>query len=302
METSNNLKHTISVNNETLNTIVKIRLNDECKNGHQDFSITATFWEIDKPRNDRNMIFGGCCHDEILSHFPELQIFVNLHLCDYKGIPMHAIENGFYHLVEGFNNTKPNNENFKSEFCSYYRMTENQFNILSTAKEKNYFGFLLVKLGILDQWKKEADQAIELLEQMTGKKFIVDSVRTQFNLTNEQLKQIENDEKTGLYSIDKIEAREQEKKDNKKAELLKNLTETFEQKSLELKKDFELDKIGIELFLTTSNVIYYKHKNEVVFNWQKDSYSKQYSETEFKMFLDIAKENEILKDCNFILN
>jgi hypothetical protein len=47
---------------------------------------------------DRDCEFGGCCHDEILKHWPDLAPLVNLHLSDIDGIPMHALENGFFHL------------------------------------------------------------------------------------------------------------------------------------------------------------------------------------------------------------
>ena len=77
---------------------VNIRLNDECKNGHQDFSITGEIYQAGKPRNDRNMIMAGCCHEEILKYFPQFKIFIDLHLCDYKGIPMHAAANMHYHM------------------------------------------------------------------------------------------------------------------------------------------------------------------------------------------------------------
>jgi hypothetical protein len=55
------------------------------------FSITAS-------GKDHGSEFGGCCHDEILKHWPDLQPLVDLHLSDIDGIPMHALENGFYHL------------------------------------------------------------------------------------------------------------------------------------------------------------------------------------------------------------
>lgn len=83
--------------------------------------------------------------------------------------------------------------------------------------------------------------------------------------------------------------------------MFQDLKQTFDAKSLELLQDYELDKIGIELFASTSNIIFYKHTNTVVFNWQSGSYNKQYSESEFKQFLDVAKENKYLKDCVFEL-
>src|SRR6187431_1139451 len=106
---TNDIRFKISktIGKETI--YVSIRLNDECKNGHQDFSITGNLYEADKPKIDRYNICGGCIHDEIIKFYPEFKQFIDLHLSDYEGIPMYAVENGFYHLTQGFNNTKPNN-------------------------------------------------------------------------------------------------------------------------------------------------------------------------------------------------
>lgn len=226
-EQSNSLIHTIDTNNSETNMRIKIRLNDECKNGHQDFSITATYWEIGKVRNDRNMIGGGCCHDEILKHRPDLQIFVNLHLCDFTGCPMYAVENGFYHLTNGFNNTKPNEANFKAEFCSYYRITAEQFDVLAQSENKLRYAINLQKLGILLQWMDEARQAILLLEQWTGKKFLIDSVRTQYTApTAEQIADEQAKENAGYYLPSKIQERKDKAmQDAKNAEYSKLIAE-----------------------------------------------------------------------------
>lgn len=40
--------------------------------------------------------FGGCCHDLVIEHFPELADIVALHLSDMDGSPMHAVSNGYY--------------------------------------------------------------------------------------------------------------------------------------------------------------------------------------------------------------
>jgi len=38
----------------------------------------------------------GCPHYEIAESFPELRRFIPLHLSDENGVPMHAVENGWY--------------------------------------------------------------------------------------------------------------------------------------------------------------------------------------------------------------
>lgn len=91
---------------------IEIRLSDPCKNGHNDFSITGTLYER-LPRIDRNMISGGCIHDEILQHRPDLKPLVDLHLCDEEGSPMHAVANGFYFLENMF------------KTAEYYRADDN---------------------------------------------------------------------------------------------------------------------------------------------------------------------------------
>lgn len=55
------------------------------------FSITASGF-------DRGSEFGGCCHETILEQFPQFADLVALHLSDIDGVPMYAVENGFYHL------------------------------------------------------------------------------------------------------------------------------------------------------------------------------------------------------------
>lgn len=76
--------------------IIKIST-DGC-GGNPYFSITADLYEKGKPLTDRNCIACGCLHEEILAVAPELKPFVDLHLSTLEGVPMHAVENGFYWL------------------------------------------------------------------------------------------------------------------------------------------------------------------------------------------------------------
>lgn len=245
---------------------VNIRLNDDCKNGHQDFAITADIYEAGKPKSDRYFIAGGCCHDEILKAFPQYKIFVDLHLCDYEGIPTYAVENGFYHLRNGFNNTKEDNPKFKAEFCNYYRISFNQFDVLNEAKNKLQYALRLESLGILAQWKKQAAEAISILEDMTGKKLLVDSVKTQYHApTPEEIKEEENKEANGYYTPDAAQKREEAKRDG----ILNKLAAERDKEILKATTEFEVKKevllIGGEAAL--NNCIFYTHSNTLSFNW-----------------------------------
>lgn len=170
-EKTNDLRFTTTkvVGNESIT--VKIRLNDECKNGIEDFSITGEIYKAGKPRTGRNMITAGCIHEEIARAFPEFIPFIRLHLADWQGIPMYAVENGFYHLKNGFNNEAAGTPEHATKFCEYYRMAPAQFEALKNSETSAIYGFYLVELGIVEQWKNEAAAAIKKLEGLTGKIF-----------------------------------------------------------------------------------------------------------------------------------
>lgn len=74
--------------------IAKVRYDDECKNGHNTFSITA---EIDEKGDSGRWreSSGGCCHDAVAKHFPQLAPLIKWHLTSSDG-PMHYLENTIY--------------------------------------------------------------------------------------------------------------------------------------------------------------------------------------------------------------
>jgi hypothetical protein len=73
---------------------VKVRFDDDCRNGHNTFAITG---DITAPRagGRREWIAGGCCHDDIAKAFPELEPLIKWHLTSSDG-PMHYIANTVY--------------------------------------------------------------------------------------------------------------------------------------------------------------------------------------------------------------
>ena len=96
IETRDYAPHVVRVGwNEGCNRVamvVKFGLHHLRGNATPYFAITA-----DGTENGRES-FGGCCHDLILQHLPDLADVVALHLADSEGAPMHAEANGWYWL------------------------------------------------------------------------------------------------------------------------------------------------------------------------------------------------------------
>ena len=293
---TNDLRHSILAHDEEGNPIyIKIRLNDECKNGHQDFAITGDIYQKGKSKIDKYYITGGCIHEEITKARPDLKIFANLHLCDYEGIPMYAVENGFFNLVNGFNNTPSDCATFKAKFCEYYRITPEQFDVLKTSKNQLQYALNLQRLNILQQWKEEANAAIKILEGMTGKTFVPDSVKSQFHApTPRQLREEERRQIDGYYTKEAEQKREEAKRDG----LIKKLEADRDKDIKKATIEFEVKKqvliIGGEKAL--DNCIFYNHTNTLAFNWKGyDKISDELIskiETEIKLPEGVKIENK----------
>ena len=139
METTNNLKYTTRKNlSENSYIEVEISLNDERCNGIEMFSIGGKY-------KDGDMETMGCIHDYILKYLPEFKIFVDLHLSDFKGTPPFA-KSKWDTLKKSMNGLRMKNS--EKDFESFIKTT-----------------------GLEERWRQEADEAIKILEELTGKKF-----------------------------------------------------------------------------------------------------------------------------------
>ncbi len=77
---------------------VSIRFDDECRNGHNSFAITANVYSA-RSRRMNDIEAGGCLHKEIARVFPELKSLIEWHLFDTNA-PMHYVANTLYHATD----------------------------------------------------------------------------------------------------------------------------------------------------------------------------------------------------------
>ncbi len=293
METVNQLKHKLVKTKNGVTYHITIKLADECKNGHNDFSITANAYEAGKPTTDRYMVGGGAMGDTLAKLFPELSIFNDLHLCDVNGAPMYAIENGFYFI-----------QNEQKHIKSHFRVNDKEAEILKTAEDRQILAFMLKNMGIIERWKKDALKAIEILETLTGEKFEDNSVKIQTIYLdvvkeNELKQRIEK----GFYSPEQIEERKtvliNEEKNKQFEEIENDLNKAIDK----AKNEYLVLKAVLLAGLSIKNFIYYHHSNEGAFNWNTSAYNKAITEAEFLRFLDYIKleKLELPKNITFKL-
>jgi hypothetical protein len=287
---SNSIRFTTekTINNGTEVLIAKIRLNDECRNGHQDFSVTGESYVAGKPRTDRNMLCCGAMGDTIKQHFPELGILCDLHLCDYNGIPMHAVANMYYHLHNRFGSNGPDvgTPEHENKFKEYYRISNHDYEIISKAKSKRHFQLLVMETDILSNWHRQARTAIALLEELSGYKFVNDSVRSNYvpmpqEDIADELKLIES----GYYSEEQIAKREQQKAAAERLAIIQDTDNKI--RKLELERDINLAIFDVAGKRGVEHTIYYSHLKAVKFNWRK--FGEQLTESEIENIKTNAK-------------
>lgn len=297
METANKLTFLstkfFTENKRKYRITVTISLDDDCHNNMCDWSITADIrWKNEYGIYKEYM--GGCCHDEIAKHCPELAKFIPLHCCNHYGAPMYPVENGMYHIKNSD----------KSVAIEYLRISDKEYPKLSEAvDDKMYFKYLLFNLGIVDRWKHESGELIAELEDLCGKKWVnsykPEEERFTLTLTDEERLLIEERIKAGYYSAENIEKRREEAH---KAKMLKKRTEICERYDKVIREAETDKKIMLCVFdygLSTDNVIYYNHTNTLSFNWR--DYGEKITQEEFDDFVNNVDRSQLPEGIKFEL-
>lgn len=237
---------------------IKVRLDDECKNGHADFSITGTSYAAGKIKCERNMICSGAMGDEIAKEFPEFAIFDRLHLCDFNGAPMYAVGNGLYNLKRLQ----------VAEFCKYFRCTPAERAALAPAESKEDFAVILYKSDIPARWKKEADEARALLEKWTGDTFEYPSTRSNFTPpTPEQIEAFEARQKEGYYTPEAKKQRADKQATDARAAQFAAIAAERDKATNKADQEYKVKHAVLTAGLPIDNFIYYNHTATGVFNW-----------------------------------
>lgn len=241
--------------------IAKVSLDDDCKNGMCDFSVTGSLY-IKKGNGHFYEHSFGCLHEEINKHMKDLQVFTRLHLSNHYGQPMYPVENGFYHLFKSD----------KKVAMEYLRITEKEYEKLHAVNDKLYFKNMLFQLGIVARWANEANEAIKELEALTGNTWVnpysPETERFSLTLTDEEANEFAKRTNEGFYTPENVEKREREQveaeREAKRDELVKRFDDSIRKIETERKVLLYLFDLGVNL----EHVIYYDHNNTVEFNWR----------------------------------
>ena len=135
-------------------------LNDKCNNGHEDFSITYTSYEY---KNGKWREYGGGCGSELWKELnrPDLKLICDLHLSQFNGVPMLAIDNSYFWLENG------NVTNAQK----IIRATDEEMEELRYIYNKGDFRTAVVVMGLPNRWKAEALECIKWLQAGTDYEF-----------------------------------------------------------------------------------------------------------------------------------
>lgn len=260
-------------------TKLYLRLDDECKNGVCDFH-----YRVEKEcysKGHWEFYYSGGDIDFVKKFFPAVVPYLDLDNCNFEGKFTYTIENGSYYLKKLD----------RSKVMDIFHINEEEYHkLLMASEEKDFLAYQLNALGILERWKKHADEFITLLERMTGDIWVnpYAGKPVPFDgcvLTEQQIAEIEEKISQGYYSEENLLSRKVERHNgkvaNKKAETIKFYDTQMET----LKREKEVAVSILDAGILSTNYIFYSFKNEVVFNWRDTDYDT-ISEKEFQEYVE----------------
>jgi hypothetical protein len=279
--TTASLKHSFVVIKGDEKTVIKIRLDDQCRNGHEDFSLTCDIYE--KVRGIWRDVGGGCAHDHILKLRPELAPFAVLHLCDFNGLPMHCAANALYWFA-GIDPAKTTQEyhggsgsgakspdECRRIFAEYIHATPEQVAEVIRREPRTELELraVLEDMGFIAQWKAEADAAIATLEQWTDQKFAPANPAHRWKaVTAEERAEIEARKASGYYEPAQVAARDAAAAAAERAKKIKQIDADLAASTEKANRNAKVARyMAARYYPRLQNFIYYDHTNTVSFNW-----------------------------------
>jgi hypothetical protein len=300
---TNNLTYTFAHNTPRERVTVKASLNDECKNGHSHFSLTCSAEELSRGRWVDS--FGGCAHEEILKllpDVPELRLLASVHLSESDGVPMHAFGNAFYWFCGMFADGLGNQyhggsgrdgksaEKCREILANHLRATPAQIDALIAAQPRNAIEmqYRIEGLGLIEQWKAEADTLRKWLEEKTGNGYDYPKERLSYKPTTpEAAKEIEGLTASGYYLPENVAKRDADKKAAQRRKLIAEALKEADAKREHIAKELALRLCVIDSDnRAAKNVILYPHTNTVTANW-----------SDLEQLCTEAEFNEFSADC-----
>lgn len=297
-------------------TTIELSLADDCKNGHEDFSLTADIEE----KGERGRWVesgGGCCHDHILELMPELKPFADLHLCTWEGIPMHAAANGWYWLQGvrpeiadhekslgachgGTGSSAKSPQECRRIFGEHFRVTDaeiDQILALFPRSEKE-LQIITEDMGLPVRWKSEAAAAIAQLEAWTGATFESKATRKTWEPVSQGERELYQHRKaSGYYSPEQVAARDAERLAAAKAARIAELKADHQKGTWKLENKLAVALCLAERFTGNVNAIYYDHTSTVQFNWC--NHEKLITREEFDQFSASVDWSKLPQGLNF---
>lgn len=203
--------------------------------------------------------------NEVANYFPDLLPIVKVDDCTTNGVPIRYVNFLYYFEQMDLKSAQ-----------SLLRCSDEEFLQLSSAGHEgdiDYLTYLIVKIGLVDKWKKEADEAIKAFNSVSGHNFI-DPYGDEYgmNLRKDIAPKMDyyaRMEKEGAFTIEGIAARRKLASDQRLVGERGHAIADYVSDVNKLKVELSIRLAMLEFKIFKEDYIYYEHNNHIVINWRQ---------------------------------